>query len=89
MISDFKKTLIQSLSSKSWPSEEDRSGVLKSVENISVSTENLDRFLGDTIVPPSDRIEKNMSEGNYFMNVYNSQKTNYLDSIYRVSVINV
>ncbi|CAH8509786.1 unnamed protein product [Schistosoma turkestanicum] len=37
MISDSKKTLIQSLSSKSWPSEEEKSRVLQSVCLISIN----------------------------------------------------
>ncbi|CAH8291525.1 unnamed protein product [Schistosoma turkestanicum] len=47
MISELKKTLKQSLSSKSWPSKEDKSRALESVENIRFSSDNRNKFYGD------------------------------------------
>ncbi|CAH8299319.1 unnamed protein product, partial [Schistosoma turkestanicum] len=57
MISDLKKTLIRSLSSKSWPSEEEKSRVLQSVEKISVSTPYLQNFLKQVIESPEFQID--------------------------------
>ncbi|CAH8485221.1 unnamed protein product [Schistosoma turkestanicum] len=85
MFGELKGTLIQSLSSKSWFSEEEeKQKSINLVNAFQLSVITSDYLIAEDRENRDFIFNNQISKTNYFMNAYYSQKNNFLKSIYKL-----
>ncbi|XP_018650567.1 family M13 unassigned peptidase (M13 family) [Schistosoma mansoni] len=84
MFNEMKHKLTELLSQRSWSSEDDKQKAILTVSNISVLM--IDSAFLDQVIKERDIIlENELSENNYFINAYYSQKARTKTSLFGIS----
>ncbi|CAH8535860.1 unnamed protein product [Schistosoma rodhaini] len=84
MFNEMKHKLTELLSQRSWSSEDDKQKAISTVSNISVLMID-SAFLDQEIKERDIILENELSENNYFINAYYSQKARTKTSLFGIS----